>query len=420
MAAEPVFVSGATAIPSKFQSFTRNINDKSQAKLLLYSRVRASQKHSMDDKNNVYKQLGLFSLKKNIEDTVLRAEMLAPTALEHEEARRIKQEEMIHECNLWEDPAKSNEILIKLAGSAKAIDALKDLKYKAEEAKLISQLVEMEAINYRLFKQAYTASLDVRKLLDQYEMSRLLKGPYDKQGACVVIRAGSKGLNHEIWKEELLNMYVKWAEKLGYKGRLVEKHTSMHGGIESATIEFEFECAYGYLSGERGIHHKINSQNGSVHHEVTTAYVDVVPLFLGTGFDFQIDDEELIVSCSPSLLRDGKSRTELTVCLQHIPTGISVQSSGERSHFANKVKAHNRLKAKLLVIAEEQKVCDVSSIRRADIVDEWQKETRRYVSQPYKLVQDVRTGIELPDLNSILDGNINTLIGAHINIRHTE
>jgi protein subunit release factor B len=84
------------------------------------------------------------------------------------------------------------------------------------------------------------------------------------------------------------------------------------------------------------------------------------------------------------------------------------------------VKAHNRLKAKLLVIAEEQKVCDVSSIRRADIVDEWQKETRRYVSQPYKLVQDVRTGIELPDLNSILDGNINTLIGAHINIRHTE
>lgn len=79
----------------------------------------------------------MFSLKKNIEDTVLRAEMLAPTALEHEEARRIKQEEMIHECNLWEDPAKSNEILIKLAGSAKAIDALKDLKYKVIHVEII-------------------------------------------------------------------------------------------------------------------------------------------------------------------------------------------------------------------------------------------------------------------------------------------
>lgn len=76
-------------------------------------------------------------MKKNIEDTVLRAEMLAPTALEHEEARRIKQEEMIHECNLWEDPAKSNEILIKLGGSAKAIDALKDLKYKVIHVEII-------------------------------------------------------------------------------------------------------------------------------------------------------------------------------------------------------------------------------------------------------------------------------------------
>ncbi|CAK7342696.1 unnamed protein product [Dovyalis caffra] len=419
MAAEPVSVSRATNIHSKFRSFTRNINDKSQAKLLFYSRIRASKKYSIDDKNNVYKQLGLFSLKKKIEDTVLRAEMLTPTALELEEARRIKREEMIRECNLWEDPIKSNEILIKLAGSAKVVDALKDLKYKAEEAKLISQLVEMEAINYPLFKQAYIASLDVRKLLDQYEMSRLLKGPYDKQGACLVIRAGSKGFNPEIWTEELLNMYVKWAAKLGYKGRLVEQHASMQGGVKLATIEFEFECAYGYLSGERGIHHKINSQNGSVHHEVTTACVDVVPLFLGTGVDIQID-EELIVSCSPSLLKDEKSHTELTVCLQHIPTGISVQSSGERSHFANKVKALNRLKAKLLVIAEEQKVCDVNSIRRDDIVDMWQKETRRYVSHPYKVVKDVETGIELPDLNSILDGNINPLIGAHINIRRTD
>jgi protein subunit release factor B len=74
-------------------------------------------------------------------------------------------------------------------------------------------------------------------------------------------------------------MYVKWAEKLGYKGRLVEKHTSMHGGIESATIEFEFECAYGYLSGERGIHHKINSQNGSVHHEVSHPNCSHLPKF---------------------------------------------------------------------------------------------------------------------------------------------
>jgi protein subunit release factor B len=96
---------------------------------------------------------------------------------------------------------------------------------------------------------------------------------------------------------------------------------------------------------------------------------------------------------------------------------LSILFAGERNHFANKIKALNRLKAKLLVIAREQKVSSVSSIKRDAIVDLWQTETRRYVSHPYKLVQDVKTGIQLPDLNSVLDGNIEPLIEAHINIR---
>lgn len=75
---------------------------------------------------------------------------------------------------------------------------------------------------------------------------------------------------NQIWAEELLGMYIKWAEKLGYKGRLVEKNSSVNGGIQSATIEFEFECAYGYLSGEKGIHQKINLQNGSGQDEVSS------------------------------------------------------------------------------------------------------------------------------------------------------
>ncbi|KAG8646586.1 hypothetical protein MANES_09G016400v8 [Manihot esculenta] len=348
--------------------------------------------------------------------------MSAPTALELEEVRRIKQEEIMRGCNLWDDPAKSNEILGRFADSAKAIDALKDLKYKVEEAKLISQLAEVEGINYQLFKQAYSASLDVNKFLDQYEMVKLLKGPYDAEGACVIIKAGPGGLNAEKWAEDLLNMYIKWAKKLGYKSRLVENHPSVtgYGGIQMVTIEFEFEHAYGYLSGERGIHHMINSQNGSVavQYENSSACVDVVPLFLGTFSNLQINDKDLVITSS--LLKEERNRMKPTICIQHIPTGISVQSSSERSHFANKIKALNRLKAKLLVIAEEQKISDISSINKDTFVDICHKETRKYVSHPYKLVQDVKTGIKLPDLKSILDGNIEPLVEAHIKIRHTE
>ncbi|EXB93962.1 Peptide chain release factor 2 [Morus notabilis] len=414
MATEPAFVRkpGGTAtslLSSKCKGHKTRISS--------HSTVRAS--YSQDeDKNKVYKQLGLFALKRKIEDAVLRAELLAPVALEVEEARRNKQEEMIRAYDLWDDPAKSNEILAKLADSAKVVDALKDLTYKVEEAKLITQLAEMDAINYGLFKQAYNASLDVSKALDQYEMSKLLKGPCDIEGACVVIKARSEGYS-EIWASQLLRMYTKWAKRQGYKGRVVEKRSSMNGGIKLATIEFEFKFAYGYLSGERGVHHMIRGcQDGSALHESASAVVDVVPVFVENALDLHINDEDLIIK-SPSMPEEEQSDTGPSVCIEHIPTGISVQSAGERRQFANRIKALNRLKAKLLVIAQEQGVSSVSDIKNEAIIDLWRKDTRKYMSNPHKLVEDVKTGIQLPGLNSVLDGNLEPLIAAHISTRQS-
>lgn len=359
---------------------------------------------------------GLFSLRKKIEDAVVQAEMLGPTALELEESRRIEHEELIRECNLWDDPAKSNEILMKLADSAKVVDALKDLAYKAEEAKLITQLAEMDAINHGLFKQAYNASCAVSNFLNQYEISKLLEGSYDMEGACVIIKAASRGIYPELWAAQLLSMYMRWGEKQGYRGRVVEKRPSKNGGIRSATIEFEAGYAYGYLTGEKGVHQMIKiSHDGSVVHEASLASVDVIPLFLEAAGDVQIDDDDLMISVSGG---DMRGPPEPAVSIQHIPTCISFQSSDERSKFANKSKALNRLKAKLLVIAREQGVSDIRKIKRDAIVDIWHQEARRYVFHPYKLVQDVKTGLQLPDLNSVLDGNIEPLVGAHINFRH--
>ncbi|XP_039019740.1 peptide chain release factor PrfB3, chloroplastic-like isoform X2 [Hibiscus syriacus] len=115
---------------------------------------------------------------------------------------------MVRDYDLWNDPAKSNEILVKLADSVKVVDALKDLKYKAEEAKLIAQLAEIDAVNYSLFEQAYDASLAINDLLDKYDVSKLLRGPYEMEGACVIIKAGSEGNKSEEWAEQLLSIYI--------------------------------------------------------------------------------------------------------------------------------------------------------------------------------------------------------------------
>ncbi|KAF5181308.1 Peptide chain release factor prfb3 protein [Thalictrum thalictroides] len=393
-----------------FRSKWGGLKNTHFSSLLFSVPIRAS--YSMEDKNK--KELGLFSLRRKIDDAVLRAETLGPMALEFEEASQIKQEEVLHHYDLWDDVARSNEILTDLADTTKVVDNLKDLRYKAEEAKLITQLAEMDAINYGLFKHAYNASLDLSKLMDRYEMSKLLSGPYDADGACIVITAGSEGVYSEIWAARILRMYTKWAEKQGYNGRLVEKYSSKGGGIKSATLEFESEYAYGYLSGERGVHRMMRS---SIIDESNSAYVDVIPLFLKNDSDLKLDEEELVISSALQDEDQPVNQSGPAISIRHIPTGITVQSLGERNRFANQTKALSRLKAKLLVIAVEQGVFDVKDIKADAILDILQQETRRYIFDPYKLVQDVKTGIQLPGLNSILDGNIEPIIGAHISTR---
>ncbi|XP_010672948.2 peptide chain release factor PrfB3, chloroplastic isoform X1 [Beta vulgaris subsp. vulgaris] len=378
------------------------------------SSLRAS--HSMDDNNRVFKQLGMFSLRKKIEDAVLRGEMLAPTVLHLEEEMHVWREEEMLDYNLWDDPVKSNEMLAKLADRAKVVDTLKDLAFKIEEAKLIKELAETDAVNFGLFKQAYNASIDISKFLDQYEMSKLLKGPYDVHGASLVIRAGDKGIYSEIWVERLLSMYIKWAEKQGHKGRVLEKCSANSGGIKSATIEFEFKYAYGFLIGERGVHRMRSSLDESSFQEVSLAVVDVIPLFLEPVTELLLDDKDLIISYTSS--ENDVGPIVPLVHINHAPTGICVQSSGERNKFANKMKALNRLKAKLLVVMSEQETNSLSSINKDAIIDLWKQVTRRYMLQPYKLVEDVKTGIQTPDLNSVLNGNINLFITAHASLGH--
>ncbi|KAK4493346.1 hypothetical protein RD792_017762 [Penstemon davidsonii] len=368
---------------------------------------------------SLFLYLGMFSLRKRIEDSVLRAEMMAPTALEHEETKHINQEKVIRDYDLWDDLGKSNEILIKLADSAKVVDTLKDLKYKAEDAKLITELAELDSINYALFKQAYSASLDVNKILDKYELSKLLKEPYDMEGACITIESRSGDIYSERWAGQLARMYMKWAERQGHAGRMVEISHSSKKGIKSSTIELEFKYAYGYLSGERGVHSMIRiPEDKSLLPKASLASVDVIPLFIESSPDLLIDDEDVLVSYPCETLS--------AVHIEHLPTGLGVQSSGlkltalttgERNRFANRIKALNRLKAKLLILMNEQGISSVKSINRGAIMDIWSQETRKYMLRPTKMLQDLKSGVQNHDVSAVLNGNIDPLIAAQIYLR---
>ncbi|KAM0873763.1 hypothetical protein ACQ4PT_037864 [Festuca glaucescens] len=368
------------------------------------------------DSATTCKELGLYSWKRRIEDAVIRVEMTASNALKREEAQRIKHEEVLQSRSLWNNPAKSHEALSALSDAIRAVDHLKDLLYKAEEAKLISQLAGMDVINGELFKQAYDISLDASEFLDRYEMYKLLKGPYDKEGACIIVTAGSEGVASELWAEKLFDMYTCWARRQGCKEGLVEKTSSTSGHIQFAAMEIESEYMFGILSGEKGMHRMINSSIDTYGtEEAISARVDIIPLFLDRSLNFQLDDNDLEIS--PSLSECG-NRGGATVRVQHIPSGVAAESSGERSYFANKLKAMSRLKAKLLIVITELGLSGAKMIDKQAVEEKYYHQTRRYTFGPRKLVHDLNTGIQLSDLNLVLEGDIEPFIRGRIISRH--
>ncbi|CAN6342237.1 unnamed protein product [Urochloa humidicola] len=362
-----------------------------------------------------YKELGLYSLKKRIEDAVVRVETTASSALEVEEAQRIKQEEVLQKRNLWDNPAKSHETLSALADAIRVVDHLKDLRFKAEEAKLISQLSEMDVINGALFKQAYKSSVDASEYLDRYQMYKLLKGPYDKEGACIIVTAVSDGVASELWATKIFSMYTSWARKQGCKVGLIEKASSKSGHVQSAAMEIESEYMFGILSGEKGMHRMTySSLENSDTHQALSARVDVIPLFLDRPDNLYLDDNDIEIAPTPSEYKKRDSRKCAAVRVLHKPSGVSAESSGERSYFANKLKAMSRLKGKLLIIARELGVSDMTMINKQAIEDRCKCETRRYTFGPQKLVHDLNTGIQLSDLDLVLEGDIEPFIRGRI------
>ncbi|KAK3418600.1 peptide chain release factor PrfB3, chloroplastic isoform X2 [Eucalyptus grandis] len=158
------------------------------------------------------------------------------------------------------------------------------------------------------------------------------------------------------------------------------------------------------------------SETGSTIDEVSLAAVDIIPLFRDSAPDLKISEEDLLISCPSSSPEVKVIEGRSGVVIQHVPTGFVVQSLGERSIFANKIKALNWLKAKLIA-ARDVGVPGINGFKKENVFDVWRDKVRRYVLYPRKHVKDVRSGVEMPDLYSVLDGNIEPLIGAHIQMR---
>jgi peptide chain release factor 2 len=258
---------------------------------------------------------------------------------------------------------------------------------------------------------------EVAEGMAQTELTQLLGGPDDRRNAIITLHPGAGGTEAQDWAEILLRLYLRWADRHGYRKEILEYQPGEEAGVKSVTFTMEGDYAYGYLKAEAGIHRlvRISPFDANSRRHTSFASVFVYPEVDDT-IKIEINEADLRVDTYRSSGAGGQhvNKTDSAVRLTHIPTGIVVACQNERSQHKNRAMAMKILRSRLYELEIEKQKEKMESYHKTKKDIAWGSQIRSYVLHPYRMVKDHRTGVEVGNADAVLDGDIDQFIQAYL------
>jgi len=323
------------------------------------------------------------------------------------------------EDGFWNDLQNSQKVLQRIKQLKNKVSVYDRLYSKWDDLLTLCQMA-IEEDDDSLLPELEADFAEFEKKLEETRLATMLSGEYDNNNAILSFHAGAGGTEAQDWTQMLYRMYSRWAERHGFKYKLVDYLDGEEAGLKSAVLSIEGENAYGYLKSESGIHRlvRVSPFDASGRRHTSFAAVEVMPE-ISDDVEIEIRTEDLKVDTYRSSGAGGQhvNKTESAIRITHIPTGIVVACQTERSQHQNREYAMRMLRSKLIEVKERQHLDKIEDIKGEQMKIEWGSQIRSYVFMPYTLAKDHRTGFENGNIIAVMDGDLDGFINAYLSMK---